>query len=133
MRAPRAGRGAPELTAQTLLISMPPWLVDLGADGYAALADFAHSHGADDLAIEALLAGAARFPSHELRFTTTAGLIALHSAPDRARELLESARAMSSDFNARIEIGFLVLEHPAPVTPRPCSGRSRRPPGCYRR
>ena len=113
------GRRAPELTVQTLLTGMPHWLVSLGADGHAALADFAHSHGADDLAIESLLAGAARFPSHELRFTTTAGLIALHSAPDRARDLLESARAMSADFSARIEIGFLALEHPAPVTPVP--------------
>ncbi len=111
------GRGAPELTVQTLLTGMPDWLTSLGADGHAALADFAYSHGTDDLAIEALLAGAARFPSHEPRFTTTAGLIALHSAPDRARELLESARAMSPDFSARIEIGFLVLENSAPATP----------------
>jgi len=113
------GRRAPQLTVQTLLTGMPHWLIDLGGDGHAALADFAHSHGADDLAIESLLAGAARFPSHELRFTTSAALIALHSAPERARELLESARAMSADFSARIEIGFLALEHPAPVAPVP--------------
>jgi tetratricopeptide (TPR) repeat protein len=113
------GRGAPQLTVQTLLTGMPHWLMTLGADGHAALADFAHSHEAGDLAIEALLAGAARFPSRELRFTTTAGLIALHSAPDRARELLQSARAMSPEFSARIEIGFLVLGHPASATPVP--------------
>ena len=113
------GRNAPELTVRTLLVSMPQWLRNLGADGYAALADFAHSHGAEDLAVEALLAAADRFPSHELRFTTSAALIALHAAPDRARALLESAQAMSPDFSARIEIGFLVLEHPAATVPIP--------------
>jgi tetratricopeptide (TPR) repeat protein len=113
------GRNAPELTIRTLLIAMPHWLTSLGADGYAALADFAHSHGADDLAVEALLAGANRFSSHELRFTTSAGLIALNFAPDRARDLLESAQAISPDFSARVEIGLLVLGHPAAAAPIP--------------
>lgn len=113
------GRGAPQLTVQTLLTGMPQWLVSLGADGHAALADFAHSHSADDLAIEVLIEGADRFPHRALRFTTTAGLIALHSAPDRARELLQSARAMSPEFSARIEIGFLLLAHPLAATPVP--------------
>jgi tetratricopeptide (TPR) repeat protein len=106
------GRRAPELTVRTLLVGMPDWLAGLGAEGYAALADFAYSHGVNDLAIQTLLEGAERFPSHALRFTISAGLIALHSAPDGARDLLESTRAMSPDFNARTEIGFLVLEHP---------------------
>jgi hypothetical protein len=107
------GRHAPELTARTLLVSTPPWLVDLGADGYAALADFAASHAADTLASEVFLAGASRFSSRELPFTVSAGMLLLNSDRDRARELLESARAMSSGFNARIEIGFLILGHPA--------------------
>ena len=107
------GRHAPELTARTLLVSTPPWLVDLGADGYAALADFAASHAADTLASEVFLAGASRFSSRELPFTVSAGMLLLNSDRDRARELLESARAMSSGFNARIEIGFLILDHPA--------------------
>ncbi len=98
---------------------MPHWLASLGAGGYPALADFAHSHGADDLAVESLLAGAHRFSSHELRFTTSAGLIALNFAPDRARDLLESAQAMSPDFSARIEIGLLVLGHPPAAAPIP--------------
>jgi hypothetical protein len=51
------GRHAAELTRRTLLVSAPPWLADLGADGYTALADFAHSHEADDLASEVFLAG----------------------------------------------------------------------------
>ena len=63
------GRRAPQLTVQTLLTGMPHWLVSLGDDGHAALADFAHSHGADDLAIGSLLAGAARF-----RLTSSASL-----------------------------------------------------------
>jgi len=42
----------------------------------------------------------------------SAGLILLSSDRDRARELLESAQAMSSGFNARAEIGFLILGHP---------------------
>ena len=105
------GRHAPELTARTLLVSAPPWLVDLGADGYAALADFAASHAADTLASEVFLAGASRFSSRELPFTVNAGMLLLNSDRDRARELLESARAMSSGFNARIEIGFLILDH----------------------
>ena len=113
------GRNAPELTIRTLLIAMPHWLTSLGADGYAALADFAYSHGADDLAVEALLASANRFSSHELRFTTSAGLIALNFAPDRARDLLESAQAISPDFSARVEIGLLVLGHPAAAAPIP--------------
>lgn len=113
------GRGAPELTVQTLLTSMPDWLMSLGADGHAALADFAHSHGAHDLAIETLTKGADRFPDRALRFTTSAGLIALDLAPDRARELLESARAMSDEFSARIEIGSLLLAHPSTVAPVP--------------
>ncbi len=113
------GRNAPELTARTLLVGMPHWLTNLGADGYAALADFAHSHGVDDLAVEALLAGADRFRSHQLRFTTSAGLIALNFDPDRARDLLGSAQAMSPDFSARVEIGFLVLGHPAAAAPIP--------------
>ena len=121
------GRHAPELTARTLLVSTPPWLVDLGADGYAALADFAPSHGADDLASEVLLAGAARFPSRELPFTVSAGMLLLNSDRDRARELLESARAMSSGFNARVEIGFLILGHPAPAPRRSRSQRDRQP------
>ena len=40
-------------------------------------------------------------------------MLLLNSDRDRARELLESARAMSSGFNARVEIGFLILGHPA--------------------
>ena len=40
-------------------------------------------------------------------------MLLLNSDRGRARELLESARAMSSGFNARIEIGFLILGHPA--------------------
>ena len=107
------GRHAPKLTARTLLVSTPPWLVDLGADGFAALADFAASHAAYTLASEVFVAGASRFSSQELPFTVTAGMLLLDSDYDRARELLESARAMSSDFNARIEIGFLILGHPA--------------------
>ena len=107
------GRHAPELTARTLLVSAPPWLADLGADGYAALADFACSHGAVALAAEALLAGAGRFPSRNLPFTINAGMLLLGSDRDQARELLESARAMSPSFNARVEIGFLILGHPA--------------------
>jgi hypothetical protein len=107
------GRHAPELTARTLLVSTPPWLVDLGADGYAALADFAASQAADTLASEVFLAGASRFPSRELPFTVSAGMLLLNSDRDRAHELLESARAMSSGFNARIEIGFVILGHPA--------------------
>jgi tetratricopeptide (TPR) repeat protein len=113
------GRNAPELTARTLLIGMPHWLRNLGAEGHAALADFAHSHGVDDLAVEALLAGADRFSSHQLRFTTNAGLIALGFDSERARDLLESAQTMSPDFSARVEIGFLVLEHPAAAAPIP--------------
>ena len=107
------GRHAPELTARTLLVSTPPWLADLGADGYAAVADFAHSHGADALAAEVLLAGADSFPSRKLPFITSAGMLLLSSDRDQARELLESARAMSPSFNARVEIGFLILGHPA--------------------
>jgi hypothetical protein len=91
------GHRTPELTVQTLLTSMPLWLVSLGADGHAALADFAFSHEVHDLAVEVLLAGAGRFPSHELQFTSTAGLVALRFDPDRARELLESAKAMPGD------------------------------------
>jgi tetratricopeptide (TPR) repeat protein len=113
------GRRAPELTLRTLLVGMPHWLTSLGADGYAALADFANSHGLDDLAVEALFAGADQFPSHARRFTISAGLIALYSAPDRASDLLRSAQAMSPDFSARIEIGFLVLGHPAAAAPIP--------------
>jgi tetratricopeptide (TPR) repeat protein len=113
------GRNAPELTVRTLLVGMPHWLASLGADGHAALADFAHSHGVDDLAVEALVAGAEQFPSYALRFATSAGLIALNSAPDRARELLESAQAMSPDFSARVEIGFLALGYPAAAAPIP--------------
>jgi hypothetical protein len=96
-----------------LLVSTPPWLADLEADGYAALADFARSHGAVALAAEALLAGAGRFPSRKLPFTVSAGMLLLNSDSDQARELLESARAMSPSFNARVEIGFLILRHPA--------------------
>jgi Domain of unknown function (DUF4365) len=107
------GRHAPELTARTLLVSTPPWLTDLEAEGYAALADFARSHGADALAAEALLMGAERFPARKLRFTVRAGLLLLNSDRDQARELLESGRAMSPGFNALLEIGFLVLGHPA--------------------
>lgn len=107
------GRHAPELTARTLLVSTPPWLVDLGADGYAALASFAASHAADTLASEVFLAGASRFSSRQLPFTVSAGMLLLDSDRNRARELLESARAMSSGFNARIEIGFLIMGHPA--------------------
>ena len=107
------GRHAPELTGRTLLVSTPPWLPDLEAGGYAALADFARSCGADALATEALLAGADRFPSRKLRFTVSAGMILLNSDRGQARELLESARAMSPGFNAIVEIGFLILGHPA--------------------
>jgi hypothetical protein len=107
------GRHAPELTARTLLVSTPPWLVDLGADGYAALADFAASHGADTLASEVFLAGASRFSSRELPFTVSAAMLLLNSDRDHARKLLESARAMSLGFNARMEIGFVILGHPA--------------------
>jgi hypothetical protein len=107
------GRHAPELTARTLLISTPPWLADLEADGYAALADFARSHGADALAAEALLAGADRFPARKLRFTAGAGLLLLNEDRDRARELLESVRPVSPGFDALVEIGFLILGHPA--------------------
>jgi tetratricopeptide (TPR) repeat protein len=106
------GRHAPELTARTLLVSTPPWLADLEADGYAALADFTGSHAAGALTAEVLLAGADRFPSRKLRFTVNAGLLLLNSDCDRARELLESTRAMSSGFNARAEIGFLILGRP---------------------
>jgi hypothetical protein len=105
------GRHAPELTARTLLVSTPPWLANLGADGYAALADFARSYGVDALAAEVLLAGAGRFPSRTLRFTTSAGMILLNSDHDQAHELLESAEAKSSGFNARVEIGLLILGH----------------------
>jgi len=107
------GRNAPELTVQTLLVGAPSWLASLGPAGYGALADFAHSHGVEDLAVDALLVGAALDPARSFRFTTSAGLIALQDAPERARDLLESAQAMSADFNARIEIGFLILGHPA--------------------
>jgi len=60
------GRHTPELTARTLLVSTPPWLADLEADGYAALADFTGSHGAGALAAEVLLAG----PSASLRVSS---------------------------------------------------------------
>jgi tetratricopeptide (TPR) repeat protein len=107
------GRHAPELTARTLLVSAPPWLADLGAAGYGAVANFANSHGVDTLASEICLAAAARFPSRELPFTINAGILLLNSDRDHARELLESARVMSFSFNARIEIGYLILGHPA--------------------
>ena len=107
------GRHVPELTARTLLVSAPPWLANLGADGYAAVADFASSHGAHTLASEVLLAAAARFPPREFPFTVSAGILLLNSDREHARELLDSARVMSSGFNARIEIGFLILGHPA--------------------
>ena len=108
------GRHAPELTARTLLVSTPPWLADLEADGYAALADFAR------LARRGRPGGRSppgREPTASLpassRFTVSAGLLLLNSDRDQARELLESARAMSPGFNARLEIGFLILGHPA--------------------
>jgi tetratricopeptide (TPR) repeat protein len=106
------GRHAPELTARTLLVSRPSWLAELEADGYAALADFTRSHGASALAAEVLLGEAGRFPSRKLRCIVNAGLLLLNSDRDRARELLESARDMSSGFNAQAEIGFLILGHP---------------------
>ena len=106
------GRHAPELTARTLLVSTPPWLAGLEADGYAALADFARSHGADALAAEVLLEGADRFPSRKPGLTANAGMLLLNSDRGQARELLDSARAVSSGFNARVEIGLLILGHP---------------------
>jgi tetratricopeptide (TPR) repeat protein len=106
------GRRAAELTARTLLVSAPPWLADLGADGYTALADFAVSHGANGLAYEVFLSGARLFPGREVPFTVSAALLLLDSDREGARELLESARAGATGFNARIEIGFLFLEHP---------------------
>lgn len=109
------GRHAPELTARTLLVSTPPWLTELEEDGYAALADFTSSHGASALAAEVLLAGADRYPSRHLRFTVNAGLLLLNSDRDRARELLESARDTSPGFNARAEIGLLILGHPVGI------------------
>lgn len=106
------GRHAAELTARTLLVSAPPWLADLGADGYAALADFTVSHGANDLASEVFLTGARLFPDRGIPFTVSAGILLLNSDRERARELLESARGIASGFNARMEIGFMVLAHP---------------------
>jgi tetratricopeptide (TPR) repeat protein len=107
------GRHAPELTARTLLVSTPPWLTVLEADGYAALADFTSSHGERALAAEILLMGADRFPSRKPRFTANAGLLLLDSDRDRARGLVESALAISSGFDARAEIGLVILGHPA--------------------
>ena len=106
------GRHAPELTARTLLVSTPPWLTNLEADGYAALADFTSSHGASALAAEVMQEGAGRFPARGPRFTANAGLLLLDSDRDRAQELLQSARAASSGFNAQAEIGLLILGHP---------------------
>jgi tetratricopeptide (TPR) repeat protein len=110
------GRNVPELTVQTLLAGAPSWLVNLAADGFSAVADFAYSHGVDDLAVDALIAAADLYPASRAHLTTTAGLIALQSAPARAAKLLESAQAMSADFNTRIEIGFLILGSRAPAT-----------------
>ena len=39
-------------------------------------------------------------------------MLLLNSDRGQARELLDSARAMSSGFNARVEIGLLILGHP---------------------
>ena len=75
MRSPstRPTRGS-KLTARTLLVSAPPWLAALGADGYAALADFTVSHGAYDLASEVFLTGARLFPDRGIPFTVSAGI-----------------------------------------------------------
>lgn len=107
------GRHTPELTVRTLLVSAAPWIASHGSAGYAVLADFAHSHGIEALAADTLLIAAAADPSQQLRYTTNAGLISLHVDRARARELLEVARNMSTEFSGRIEIGFLVLGHPA--------------------
>ena len=108
------GRGAPEVVIRTLLGSDPTWLAALGPSaGLVTIADYAHAHDLSDLAAEALLRAAERDPDDAFRYTKHAGLMLLGSDRSRARELLNSAATMQgADGDARLAVGFAILEHP---------------------
>jgi tetratricopeptide (TPR) repeat protein len=108
------GRGAPEVVIRTLLDSEPAWLGAAGpSTGLAALGEYAHSHDLEELAVEAVLAAAARDPGLAYRYIRNAGLMLLETDPGRARDLLSSARAMDAGVtDLRLDVGQAILDHP---------------------
>jgi tetratricopeptide (TPR) repeat protein len=108
------GRGSPELVVRTLLDSTPAWL--LGGEpgqGLATLADYAHAHEENFLAVEALLKATELNPDRQYRYTRNAGLVLLQDDRSRARQLLDQAALMDgADGDPRLAIGYAVLGQP---------------------
>lgn len=109
------GRGAPELITRTLLTGEPSFLTaGEPGQGLQIVAEYAHSHGLEELGADALMRAADRNADHRYRYTRNAGLILLDSDRPRSRELLDAASQMSEGSNdVRLDLGLAALAHPS--------------------
>jgi hypothetical protein len=108
------GRASPELATRTLLDSTPAWLLEgEPGNGFAVLADYAHAHGLEPIAAEALLKAAALNPVKRFRYPRNAALTLLNSDREGARSLFDEAAAMQgADNDVRLLVGYAILKHP---------------------
>jgi tetratricopeptide (TPR) repeat protein len=108
------GRGSPELVVRTLLDSSPAWLfAGEAGKGLVTLADYAHAHEENFLAVEALLKASDLNQDSRYRYTRGAGLILLQDDRSRARGVLDIAASMDGAAgDPKLAIGYSILDHP---------------------